>query len=107
MYRHRLYKFEPRYVRAQLKNSLIIAREIHRLESELVQALREIDEHRFYVRLGFRSLRAYCFHWLRFTGTQSQRIVTNVRRFETMFDSEHKGYVDLPIGQMQNLNELE
>lgn len=60
MSRHRLYNFEPKYVRDKLKKSFLIAEQIHKLENELVIALSEIDRNRFFVRLGFRSLRGYC-----------------------------------------------
>ncbi len=49
-------------------------------EKELVKVLREIDAHRYFVYVGFKSLMGFCNHSLRLSRTQSLRIVTMVRR---------------------------
>jgi hypothetical protein len=49
-------------------------------EDELVRSLVPFDERRIFVRFGFKSLRTYCTTALRLSKTQSQRIVTRVRR---------------------------
>ncbi len=78
--RHTLYKKDPRVVRATLNEAVEKADQLHSHERDLITLLREIDQNRFFVRYGYKSLRGFCNHGLKFTLTQSQRIVTEVRR---------------------------
>lgn len=101
MTRHRLFHVEPKLVRKILRRASLYANEIHELESELIQILREIDQNRFFVRLGYKSLRTFCIHGLKFTHTQGQRLATEVRRNRTTFDiGQEDG-----IGQEDNMSE--
>lgn len=75
-----LWTVHPKIVRDTLNSATDQALEIHRLEGELICLLKEIDKRRFYVRYGFYSLRGFCNKGLKFTRTQSQRLVTQVRR---------------------------
>jgi hypothetical protein len=59
------------------------AEKIHALEDDLIKILHEMDQKRIYVRFGHKSLRGYCVNGLGFSRTQSQRIVTRIRRLET------------------------
>ena len=49
-------------------------------EKVLVEMLYEIDLQKFYVLFGYKSLMGFCIQGFRLTKTQSQRVVTNVRR---------------------------
>ncbi len=59
-----------------------LADELQILEQDLVELLYTIDQSRTYVALGHKSLLGFCMNRLRFSRTQSQRIVTLVRRYE-------------------------
>ncbi len=82
MSRHMLYNINPKYVRDRLWKAREVSMQIHALEKELIQLLYEIDRQKFYVRLGFKSLRSFCLQSLKFGRTQSQRLVTRVRQSE-------------------------
>lgn len=82
MTRERLSHLHAKYVRDSLNAAVEKGDLIHQLENELVVMLKEIDSNRLYVRAGFKSLRGFCLQSLRFSKTQSQRIVTRVRRYE-------------------------
>jgi hypothetical protein len=82
----RLFKYQPALLRHKLREARRISRKVHDAEKELIDLLCEFDEHRYFVRGGYRSLRRYCIHGLKFTRTQAQRIVTQVRRYSTTFD---------------------
>ncbi len=69
-------------VRDSLNAAIDKADSIHQLENDLIDILKSIDIKRFYVRSGQKSLRGFCNHVLKFSATQSQRIVTLVRRSE-------------------------
>lgn len=49
-------------------------------EDDLVETLRPIDRRRIYVRYGMKSLTGFCVEILKLSRTQTQRIVTQVRR---------------------------
>ncbi|MDZ4660502.1 MAG: hypothetical protein SGJ18_02665 [Pseudomonadota bacterium] len=91
MSRHRLWHFEPKLVRDTLHHVFQCAKQIHEIELELIRQLSQIDENRYFVRLGYKSLRTFCVHDLKFTRTQAQRIVTEVRRHRTTFEIEQQG----------------
>jgi hypothetical protein len=80
MSREKLHKFPGRLVRDSLNNAMDLADEIHEKENKLIQILFKIDNYKFYLRAGYKSLTSFCNKSLRFTETQTQRIVTQVRR---------------------------
>lgn len=82
MTRHRFYLSDIKTVRTRLYAVEDLAEEIHKKEKELIEKLYIIDQKRYYVLYGFKSLRGYCEKALRLTRTQAQRIVTKVRRYE-------------------------
>jgi len=82
MTREKLRFENQRTVRNSLNFAIEKADDIHRIEQELVLLLKEIDLKRFYVSSGQKSLRGFCNRILNFSETQSQRIVTLVRRSE-------------------------
>lgn len=79
--RHTLYKQEPKIVRDALNEAIEKSDRLHDYEKELILLLKEIDQNRFYVRYGYKSLRGFCNFGLKFSRTQSQRIVIEVRRY--------------------------
>lgn len=81
--KHRLHKYNAKTVRDLLNEAVEKSERIHRLEKELIVMLKEIDENRFYIRYGYKSLTGFCNFGLRFSRTQTYRIVTEVRRCQT------------------------
>lgn len=79
---HRFFFWEPKVLRQKHAEILELANRAHLAEVELIEALLEVDHYRYFVWLGYKSLRGYCTGALRFSKTQSQRIVTQVRRLE-------------------------
>jgi hypothetical protein len=71
-----------KYVRDFLNSAVLKSDQIQTMERELVEKLYEIDQKRFFVRYGYKSLTAFCCRGLRFGETQTQRLVTQVRRYE-------------------------
>ncbi len=67
MSRHRHYYYDPKMIRDTLNAAVEKANEVQAKEYELIQLLRIIDEHRYYVPCGYNSLRGYCQQSLRFT----------------------------------------
>ena len=74
------YHFEPKVIRNILNEARESADRMKNAERNLIEHLFEVDRNRFYVWLGFKSFRAYCIEFLKLGRTQSQRIVTQVRR---------------------------
>lgn len=74
------FKINSNLVRDSLTRAVEISDRIQESEKILVDMLYEIDKQKFYVRFGYKSLMGFCNHGLRLTKTQSQRVVTNVRR---------------------------
>ena len=66
------------------------ADEIFRLEYELMMILYKVDQKKFFARYGYKSLMGFCHLGLKLTKTQSQRIITHVRRYDPMANIEHK-----------------
>jgi hypothetical protein len=91
MSRHRLYYHDSKYVRDTLRAAQAKATLLHETEKEFIELLYEIDCDRFFVRYGYKSLRTFLVHGLKFTRTQAQRIVTQARRNRTTSDIEHLG----------------
>ncbi len=82
MTREKHFRISAGIVRGALNEAVDRADLIHDQENGLIKLLHEIDQKRFYVRYGFKSLMGFCNHGLRFSKTQSQRLVTRVRRYE-------------------------
>lgn len=82
MSRHLLFYIDPKLVRDTLNDAVETADEMLLFEARLIEKLRLIDQKRYYVRYGFRSLTGFVRHYLRISKTQTQRIVTQVRRNE-------------------------
>lgn len=78
--KHRLCKYNAKVIRDTLNKAVEKSDKIHQLEKELIVLLKEVDEQRFYVRYGYKSLMGFCNFGLRFSRTQTYRIVTEVRR---------------------------
>lgn len=80
MTQHYLHQIHPKTVRDTLNSAVEKSDELSAIEKELISLLTVIDQQRFYLRYGFRSLRPFCETALRLTRVQAQRIVTEVRR---------------------------
>ena len=79
MTRVKHFSTHPKIVRDNLLAATELADQIQEIEKKLVKTLYDIDCQRFYVRFGYKSLMGFCNHGLKFSKTQSQRIVTRVR----------------------------
>lgn len=90
MTRHQLYNIHPKYARDTLNLAVEKSDELLTKEKELICLLSLVDQNRLYLRYGFRSLRPFCVKALRLSRIQAQRIVTEVRRTQTTFDSGKK-----------------
>ncbi len=92
MTRPKLYFYEPKYVRDELRKARELAEEVRRHERELVKFLKEIERKKLHLRLGNPSMRPFCEKWLRFTRTQSQRLVTLLRLYEeeNLYSDSHE-----------------
>ena len=80
MTRSQLFKIHPKEVRDTVDLAVEMSDQLLENERKLILQLTHIDSDRLYLRYGFRSLRPFCEKTLRFTRTQAQRIVTEVRR---------------------------
>ena len=80
MTRHRLYKSEPKEVRETLNRAIAMAETARDLQCDLLQVLRNIDQKKFYLRYGYRSLTGFCRQALQLPRLQAQSLVTEVRR---------------------------
>ena len=76
------FKISSQRVRHNLDSAVKLADEIQEKELELIFYLKLIDQERFYVRYGYKSLQGFCTHGLRFTKTQSLRLINAIRRIE-------------------------
>lgn len=81
--KHRLHKYNAKSVRDVLNQAVEKSDGIHKAEKDLIVLLKEIDENRYYVRYGYKSLTGFCNFGLRFSRTQTYRIVAEVRRCQT------------------------
>ncbi len=86
MGRWKLFYENPKVIRDTLNEATDVADHIHELERELIRQLVAIDKKRYFVRYGFRTLGGFCRHWLKFSRTQAQRIVNQVRRYDPSKD---------------------
>lgn len=82
MTKEKRYLISLNEVRDCLNQAIKMADQILEDETALVRILYQIDQQRFYVRYGYKSLMGFCQLGLRFSKTQSQRLVTVVRRYE-------------------------
>ena len=80
--REKLWGISGKLVRDKLNLAVEVADELHKSENDLVRILLEIDRNKFFIRVGFKSLSGFCHHGLHLSETQTQRIVTRVRRYE-------------------------
>ena len=78
----KLRGISPKYIRSKINEAVELSEDIHKVEDKLVRVLFEIDSAQFYIRVGFKSLTGFCVHALNLTETQTQRVVTRVRRYE-------------------------
>ena len=76
------FQYNQSSVRSHLNEIVALADDIHAKEKLLIQKLSVADEKRIYVYFGFNSLTGFCHNGLLFSRTQTQRIVTQVRRYE-------------------------
>lgn len=79
---HKLFYKDAKFIRDSLNEAVQLSVEIHEKEKALVQKLHSIDQQKFYVRYGYKSLTGFCRYGLGFSKTQTQRIVSQVRRYE-------------------------
>ncbi|MEZ0391351.1 MAG: hypothetical protein ACAH59_03990 [Pseudobdellovibrionaceae bacterium] len=77
---HKLFYQNGKMIRDRLNEARERAQKILQLEKDLIEMLIEIDQKKFYVRYGFKSLNGFCRFGLKFSKTQAQRITTQVRR---------------------------
>ena len=82
MTRHRFYGIPYSSLREKLWIAVNEADDMRARESRLIRALYDIDEKRMYVLFGYKSLMGFCHKGLKFSKTQSQRLVTLVRRYQ-------------------------
>ena len=82
MSREKLFGVNSKMVRDKLNLAVEVADELHKSENDLVGLLLEIDRKKFYIRAGFKSLSGFCHQALHLSETQTQRLVTQVRRYE-------------------------
>ena len=81
MGRHKLFLYDGIIVRNRLNEAIDLASEIHEKEQTLIRKLQHIDQRKFYLRYGYKSLSGFCIKDLKFSKTQTQRIVAQVRRY--------------------------
>jgi hypothetical protein len=70
-------------IRDDLMSVVACADKVHQFEKDLIENLYQIDQKRLYVKFGYKSLRGFCINGLKFSKTQGQRIVMEVRRHQT------------------------
>ena len=74
-------QFKANIDRDCLNRAVDVADKMQEYEKILIEMLFEIDRNRYFVRYGFNSLLGFCIRALSLSRTQSQRIVTSVRRY--------------------------
>ena len=90
MSRPKHYYTNPKLLIQINEQAIKTAKQIYKWEEKLVRQLYEIDQDRVYVRFGHKSLTGYCIYGLQMTRTQTQRLVTAVRRYEPTSKIEHE-----------------
>lgn len=84
------YKIKNHLDRDSLNLAVDVADKMQEYETMLIEMLYEIDLNRYYVLYGFNSLMGFCNRALNLSRTQSQRIVTNVRRHVAGSNGSHR-----------------
>lgn len=79
---HKLFYKNAKIIRDSLNEATDIADRMLEIEAILIQKLVLIDQEKYFVRYGYRSLSGFCKEALKLSRTQTQRIVTRVRRSE-------------------------
>ncbi len=79
-----LSKKDPKIVRDTLREAVTTIKQLPQMEAQLISQLSEIDKQKFYIHFGYKSLKGFCIHSLKIPRTQAQRIVTAVRRLESI-----------------------
>jgi hypothetical protein len=83
------FRFDnKRPIRKAIHEAFEKADRLHEMEQDLIKTLKTIDSQRYFVWAGYKSLMGFCDHALRFSRTQSYRIVTLVRRSPENTDSQ-------------------
>lgn len=90
MTREKLRGISSHYIREKINRAVELADSVHAIEDELVRVLFEVDSAKLYIRVGFKSLSGFCHFALKLSETQTQRIVTRVRRYEPTPNLGHK-----------------
>ncbi len=85
---HKLFYQDAKTIRDQLNAAMDLSRNILLQEQRLIQILIDIDQNKFYVRYGFKSLMGFCKSGLKLSKTQAQRIATQVRRQQNSLPNE-------------------
>lgn len=80
MTKRRNWNVPTKIIRNLNQEAIYWAANILAAEVKLIPVLQEMDRNRYYVRFGYKSLRGYCTKALLLSESQSQRIVTQVRR---------------------------
>lgn len=73
-------KFDFKTVRNKINLIIDIADRVLENEKLLIEKLAEIDQTKEYSHSGYNSLTGFCRFSLRFSKTQTQRLVTQARR---------------------------
>ena len=60
MGKHKLFYQNPKLIRDSLNEALDLALQMHELEKTLIEKLHSIDQGKFYIRYGPRSLTGVC-----------------------------------------------
>ena len=82
MTKPKFFYFNQNLIRDELNSITDLADHILDLEKKLIQRLVCIDQNKFYVHYGYNLLSGFCRFGLLFSKTQTQRLVTQVRRIE-------------------------
>lgn len=90
MTRQYFYK-ESKFARNAVNSAIEKVDALHECEEKLVRILSDIDQNRFFIRAGYKSLTGFCINVLLLSKTQTQRIVTKVRRYEPTSNIGEKG----------------
>ena len=83
---HKLFYKNAKHVRDSLNEATDLADHILEQEAALIKKLVAIDRQKYFVRYGYRTLSGFCKDGLKFSKTQTQRIVTQVRRCDPTDD---------------------
>lgn len=88
MSRKTFHGYDPGLLRELLKDVSGAAQMYREAEENLVKKLYFADHNRLYLWLGYKSLSGYCVQALKLGRTQTQRLITLVRRIEPTVNLE-------------------